>query len=58
MRLVERGAWAGIAALCVAVMAAVFSGNARAQETTDETVVAEPAAMSPEADEEGDPHEG
>jgi hypothetical protein len=58
MRLVERGAWAGIVALCVAVLTAVFSGNALAQETTDETVVAEPAAMSPEAEEEGDHHEG
>src|SRR5687767_5693820 len=58
MRLVERGAWAGIVALCVAMLAAVFSGNARAQESTDETVLAEPAAMSPEADEEGDHHEG
>ncbi len=51
-----------MAALCVAVLAAVFSGTARAQETTgetaDETVIAEPAAMSPEAEEEGDHHEG
>ncbi len=58
MRLGERGAWAGILALCVAVLAAMFSGNAQAQSNTDETVVAEPTAMSPEAEEEGDHHEG
>lgn len=58
MRLLGRGACAGLAAVCVAVWTAVFSGNARAQDTADETVVAEPAAMSPEAEEEGDHHEG
>jgi hypothetical protein len=60
MRLVERKAWALLAALCVAVLTSLFpaGGRAQAQDGVDDPVLVEPTAMSPEAEEEGDHHEG
>jgi hypothetical protein len=60
MRLVERKAWALLAALCVAVLTSLFPAGerAQAQDGVDDPILVEPTAMSPEAEEEGDHHEG
>lgn len=61
MRLAGRLTPGFLAAVGIAWFAALFSGEARAQsqDSVDDPVLVEPAAMSPEAgDEEGDHHEG
>lgn len=60
MRLVEPRAWALIAALAALSLTPLFQPAAWAQssDSSDGTAVLEPTAMSPEAEEEGDHHEG
>ncbi len=50
-----------VAAMSAAILVGICFGTARAQDTTEEPVVAEPAAMAPENEieaDEGDLHEG
>ena len=60
MRLVEPRAWPLFAALAVLLLTPLFQPVAMAQSTdnADGTILLEPTAISPEAEEEGDHHEG